>query len=190
MLKVELTRSKNKSQWSYALVKFIEAGSPCWGIFQIETPRTSLAAKLKVEWPRSASKGPRSYRSYHFFLCLSWTLDLSRYMDSQYTITTTSVSAHPSGSDVILLWLFNKIKNADCPKANLEGKYDLAQWSGRLPREYYCREYSAFEERWTQPGPTVKLHRSSLQGGCGKVRLIGTLENERSQEVEWDLRQS
>lgn len=43
-------------------------------------------------------------------------------MGSQYTITTTSVSAHPSGSDVILLWLFNKIKNADCPKANLEGK--------------------------------------------------------------------
>lgn len=131
---------------------------------------------------------PWSYRSYHFFCaCLGLWIFPGTWA---HNIRLRLPLWVPTGSDVILLWLFNKIKNADCPKANLEGKYDLAQWSGRLPREYYCREYSAFEERWTQPGPTVKLHRSSLQGGCGKVRLIGTLENERSQEVEWDLRQS
>lgn len=46
----------------------MEVGSPCWGIFQAETPRTSLVAKLKVDWPRSASKGLDPIALVNFFV--------------------------------------------------------------------------------------------------------------------------
>lgn len=122
MLKVGLTRSKNKKSNDHTHLSslstlVLHAGAPsrqrhrvhlCWPSWKWSgrdpPAMTLIPALLSTFW------------------CLSWDFGSFQVHGSQQTVTTTSVSTQLSGSEVILLWLFNRIKKADCPKANLEGK--------------------------------------------------------------------